>query len=95
LEAADALHAKPHIAWSAALYQTANRIAHLKFLIDHDVAAKLLFVYFVGDSEMHGPTSADEWRGAIHLAQLMLGLPKHHRLSEHIVHVFVPIQSLG
>jgi hypothetical protein len=94
-ETAGALHAKPLGPWIGPLYQMANRIAHLKFLIDRDIAAKLVFVCFLGDGEMRGPTSIGEWRGAIHVVRLMLGLPKRHDLSEHIVHVFVPIQSLS
>jgi len=93
-ETVSALHAKPLIRWTGALYQTANRMAHLKFLIDRKIAAKLIFICFVGDGDMHGPQSADEWRGAIHLMRLMLGLPKQHALTSHIRYVFVQVQTL-
>lgn len=93
-ETARALKAKPVVSWTGSFYQTANRIVHLKFLTDHGVAARLIFVCFVGDSDMNGPTSAEEWRGALHVARLMLGLPRQHKLSNRIVHVFVPVQSL-
>lgn len=94
-ETARALNAKPPVPWIGPLYQTANRIAHLKFLTDQNIAAKLVFVCFVGDIDMDGPTSDDAWRGALEMVRLMLGLPKRHKLSEHIAYVFVPVQSLA
>lgn len=94
-ETAAALHAKPLMPWSGPLYQTANRLAHLRFLTDQNVSAQLVFVYFVGDSDMQGPTSADEWRGALRVARHMLGLPRSHPLSDRIVDVFVPVRDLN
>jgi hypothetical protein len=86
------LGAKPLILWAGALYQTANRIAFLQFLIDQRIAARLVFVCFVGDTDIGGPPNADEWRGALYVTRCMLGLPKRHRLRDRIVHVFAPIQ---
>jgi hypothetical protein len=88
---ASALGAKPLSPWTGPLYQTANRIAFLQFLIDHQVAARLVFVCFVGDTDVGGPPSADEWRGALHVTRRMLGLPKRHPLHSRIVHVFAPV----
>ena len=35
--------------WLRLLYQYANRLAHLHFLLQHDVPARLIFIYFCGD----------------------------------------------
>jgi hypothetical protein len=94
-ETAEALHAKPLMPWSGSLYQTTNRLAHLRFLTDQKVPARLMFVYFLGDDDMQGPATADEWRGALRVARHMLGLPKRHRLSDRIIDVFVPVRDLG
>jgi hypothetical protein len=90
-----ALRASPLIKWTGALYQTVNRIAHLKFLDDHDVPARLVFVCFLDDSEMSGPTSIEEWQGAIELSRCLLGLPRQHRLSSRISHVFISTKEIG
>ncbi|MGE0034380.1 MAG: hypothetical protein AB7S93_01975 [Xanthobacteraceae bacterium] len=92
---AAALRASPLIPWTGALYQTANRIAHLKFLIDHDVPARLLFVCFLDDNEMSGPTSIEEWQGAIELSRCLLGLPRQHLLNSRISHVFMSTKEIG
>ena len=78
-----AFGATPAIDWTGPLYQTANRLAHLHFFTEHDVPARLVFVCFVGDGDVSGPSSADEWRGALRIVRRMLGLSKskkpHHR----------------
>jgi hypothetical protein len=60
--------------WLSPYYQYANRIAHLEFLRTREVPTMLLFVYFVGDQEMAGPRSADEWRTALNDVYDRLGL---------------------
>jgi len=94
LATTEALKAKPLIPWSGPLYQSANRIAHLRFLNNHGVPARLLFVCFVGDEEMTGPATAEEWTGALRVINLVLGLPKQHPLAERINYVFVPVFQL-
>jgi hypothetical protein len=88
------LGARPMLSWTGPFYQTANRLAHLHFLAAHGVPARLVFVCFVGDSDMKGPESADEWRGALHMVWRMLGLPKKHRLSDRVIEVFPAISEL-
>jgi hypothetical protein len=40
-----------------------NRLAHLYFLCElNGVPAFLVFVYFVNDQEMQGPTTKKEWQ---------------------------------
>ena len=86
-----AFGAKPLINWAGPLYQMANRLAHLHFLTMHGVPTSLVFVCLVGDTEMNGPESADEWRGALQVARRMLGLAKRHNFSGRVI--FFPYTS--
>ena len=46
--------------------------------------AYLLFIYFIGDKDVDGPQTAEEWRAAIEVAERVLGLPARHRLSDYV-----------
>jgi len=82
--------------WARTLYQYTNRLAHLYLLrVLNDVPAHLIFLYFVGDADMKGPSTSSEWAGAIRLAHAMLGLPHRHRLSSFIHDVFIDVKSLS
>jgi hypothetical protein len=74
--AARALCPEPTCDWSKQFYQYANRIAHGYFLNDlNTIPTKLVFVYFIGDTDMKGaPTSRAEWEAAIKTVQTVLGL---------------------
>ena len=79
------LGSRTHVDWSECFYQYANRIAHLYLLRElNDVEAWLVNVYFVGDEEMGGPNTTDEWQGAIRLMKSHLGLGKHSLRSFEI-----------
>ena len=83
------------IDWSETFYQYANRIAHLYLLRKlNNLPAYLVFLYFLNDSEMKGPTCAEEWQGAIKLVETCLGLPSKHKLSDYIFHVYLDITQL-
>ncbi len=59
--------------WLGCLYQSANRLAHLYFLLEcARVPAWLVNLYFVDDSI--GPTSAAEWEAAAEAVKSALGL---------------------
>jgi len=88
------LGANPKAHWSEAFYQYSNRLAHLWFLRSNGVNAKMVFVSFVGDHEMHGPESELEWTAVFKAADYVLGLPKRHELSNHIIHVYPNVRSL-
>lgn len=87
--------AKPVIDWAGPLYQMANRLAHLHFLTKHGVPTRLVFVCFVGDAEMEGPESADEWRGALRVARHMLGLRNCNTLSDRVIDIFPQTRSFS
>jgi hypothetical protein len=79
--------------WLRGHYQFANRLAHLRFLRQHGVDARLAFIYFVGDSEMTEVATEGEWVDVIHKAQAHLGVDAE-RLGPDVVDLFIDVQSL-
>ena len=59
-------------AWTGALYQNANRLAHLYWLESRGVQAWLVHLLFTGDP--HGSTSEGEWEEAAKLADEHMGI---------------------
>jgi hypothetical protein len=93
-ETAAAIRAKPRAPWADVFYQYANRLAHLDFLRRvHGRPAWLVFVYFVGDAEMHGPESEAEWRAALKVMKHVMGLSEGHPLSRYVIDVFPPVRG--
>lgn len=88
------LRAVPRAPWGNVFYQLANRLAHLQFLRSHNVNAWLVLANFVGDGEMHGPKTAEAWEAAYKIVEHVLGLPKRHALSKHIIHIYPTISDL-
>lgn len=78
--------------WLSGFYQYANRLAHLHFLRKHGVQAKLVFVYFMGDQDMHGPSKMAEWETRLKEVHRHLGLPD---TLPGMVNAFVPIDALA
>jgi hypothetical protein len=85
---------KATAAWDGLFYQYANRLAHHYFLRKvNGVAAVLVFLYFLNDRDMDGPTTEAEWRGASRLIRAALGLPAH--LDEFGVHdAYLDVRNL-
>jgi hypothetical protein len=79
--------------WSKTFYQYANRLAYAHFLRKKDVNACFVSVYFLNDSEMKGPKTVDEWKGALRLLHRCLGL-KERMLSKLVVELFVDVHCL-
>lgn len=79
--------------WLSPYYQYANRLAMLHFLSTEKVPARLLFIYFVGDSteNVHCPSSAAEWAAPLQKMKDHLGLPKSGPLLPHIHELFLPV----
>ncbi|MEX2029349.1 MAG: hypothetical protein WD906_00025 [Anaerolineales bacterium] len=81
--------------WMRVYYQYANRLAWLHFLrAENAVDAYLVFLYFVGASEVAGPTSESEWEPAIELAHQALELHEGP-LSPFVLNAFVNVQDLA
>lgn len=81
--------------WSKILYQYTNRLAHLYLLrVLNDIPTFMVFLYFVGDKEMDGPSTLNEWKSAIQVIKGVLGLPDHHRLSRYVLDIFIDVSQI-
>lgn len=87
------LGSKTDFDWSKTFYQYTNRLAHVHFLRQKQVSAYFVSVYFLDDSEMNGPKTSDEWRGALRLLHRCLGL-EEHILSKLVVELFIDVNYL-
>lgn len=82
------------IDWSKTFYQYTNRVAHLYYLrVVKKKPAFLVNIYFVGDESVKGPKSVEEWKGAIKVMQLYLGL-HHHKLKKYMADIFIDVKEL-
>lgn len=80
--------------WLTGYYQYANRLAHAYFLNEvNRVPAQLVFAYFVGDDDMRGPASREEWETAIAIGHEALGISG--RLPEYVRDAFVTVPRVG
>jgi len=90
----DFLNAKRNVDWTMHFFQYANRLAHLKFLrFDNELSAFLVFIYFVGDQDMNGPSTKEEWLGAIELLRSFLGIGRT-KLTPFMADIFVHVDEL-
>jgi len=92
-EVKDYMESKTDFDWSKFFYQYTNRLAHLYLLRKNGLCAYLVFVYFIDDLQVKGPTTLFEWKGAIKLLHLCLGIGRH-KLREYLANVFVDINQL-
>jgi len=93
-ETRDHLGSDTDFDWSRGFYQYANRLAYLYLLRKNQLPAYLVFVYFVNDLEMRGPTTIHEWKGAIELLHSYLGVRKH-QLQKFITEIFIDVNDLN
>lgn len=94
-ETKEFLGSKSPADWSQCFYQYANRISHLYYLrVLNNLPTYLIFLYFVNDNEMNGPTSIEEWKRAIDLvhAHLVFG---HNKLSKYVIDAFVDVNEIS
>jgi hypothetical protein len=87
------LNSKSEFNWSKCFYQYTNRLAHLHLLRKNELQAYLVFVYFINDPEMKGPTTAYEWEGAMKLLHSCLGIGRH-KLQNYVTDVFIDLNRL-
>ena len=77
--------------WSRQFYQYANRIAHAHLLHTlNDIPTKLVFLYFVGDADVNGPTSREDWEAGIHVVHQSLQL---QTLPPYVLDVFIDVRA--
>tara|TARA_R110000868_G_scaffold400516_1_gene675104 strand:- start:10265 stop:10939 length:675 start_codon:yes stop_codon:yes gene_type:complete len=82
------------IDWSKTFYQYTNRIAHLYYLrVVRKKPVFLVNIYFIGDKTVDGPKTEEEWKGAIQVMQLYLGL-HHHKLKKYMADIFIDVKEL-
>jgi hypothetical protein len=81
--------------WDEIFYQYANRLATLYFLrVVNGQPAHLAFVYFLNATDVEGPTTVREWKGAIRLLHAALGVSEK-RLRPFVHEVFVDVLELA
>ena len=85
------LHASPGVDWSLCFYQYANRIAHAWFFAEMcNQPVRLVFLNFIGDVEMAGPSSRAEWESALAVIHAALGI--RGRMPRYVCEVFVDVR---
>jgi hypothetical protein len=87
--------------WLRPYYQYANRLAHLHFLLQHNISARLLFIYFCGDNwngkrlpngkKPQCPKDAQEWDVHVKAVHKRLGLRGKSRLEERVHDLFLHV----
>lgn len=79
--------------WTTPHYQYANRLALLQFLQQHGVSARLVFIYFTGDTNPRAdcPTTTEAWNEALKAMKIKLGLSGKSALEQRIHEVFLPV----
>jgi hypothetical protein len=80
--------------WLGRGYQVANRLAVLRFLLSQNEPARLLYIYFIGDSYKVCPRSAKRWRSLIADVYAQMGLPEEYALSSRVHYFFPDVSTL-
>ena len=88
------VNSKSEADWFSYFYQYTNRLTHLYLLRAlNDIPAFLVFIYFLNDEVMQGPSTEAEWRAAIKLTHKYLGI-KRNKLSRYVGDVFIDVGEL-
>lgn len=80
--------------WLHGYYQFCNRLAVLHFLNKHDIPARLLYIYFLGDRgdpRRTCPYDEEGWQEALRAQEEHVGLPQGHKLEARMHKLFLPI----
>lgn len=80
--------------WLTRHYQLCNRVAVLHALMEQGVAARLLFIHFIGDRGGPGrtcPNTAAAWTEALAAQDAHVGLPASHPLDDRIHRLFLEV----
>jgi hypothetical protein len=80
--------------WLHTYYQLCNRIAALYLLSKRSVPARLLYVYFVGDTGDERRTCPQDevgWGEALRAQEEHIGLPAAHKLEARMHKLFLPV----
>jgi len=81
--------------WNKKYYQKANRILFLDYLIDNNIKAKLLFVYFLNaykkDGKQIGINSSSVWSDLIKKQDDYLGISNNKLMKDIIVNLIIDV----
>ncbi len=94
-EVKEYLNANNSIDWTGTFYQYANRIAHLYYLrVLNGIDAYLVNIYFLNDESVEGPSTKEEWQGALTVIKQYLGIPKRNKLDKYMLDIFIDTKNL-
>ena len=94
-EVKEYLNVNNNIDWTGTFYQYANRIAHLYYLrVLNGIDAYLVNLYFLNDKSVDGPSTKDEWIGALAVIKQYLGIPKRNKLDKYMLEIFIDTKNL-
>lgn len=79
--------------WLAGYYQLANRLAHLWFLREHGIDARLVLLQFTGETRMPTSSAREAYDAAFAAAAAHLGFADRAMPSD-VVHVHVDVDEL-
>jgi hypothetical protein len=81
--------------WLKPYHQYANRLAHLHFLLQHNISARLVFIYFLGDQWPNErdicPETEEEWRPELKRMYRHLGLEGRSKLEDRVHDLFLHV----
>jgi hypothetical protein len=86
--------------WLSPYYQYANRLAHLQFLLQHNIPARLVFLYFYGDDwgdkTINGkapncPKDAKGWDACLKEMHARLRIHGQSNLEQRVHSLFLPV----
>jgi hypothetical protein len=88
------LKANPSVDWTRTFYQYTNRLAYLYLLRElNQIDAYLLNIYFVNEARLKGPSTIEEWKGALALLKIHLGITRT-KLTPFIKDLFIDVNEL-
>lgn len=83
--------------WYKEYYQYANRLAVLDFLHSEGIPARLVYVYFCGDTGPKNkirPESQEKWQPYLDQVESYLGIQAGHSLKDRVHQVFLPVHPM-
>ena len=94
-EVKEYLNIHNNVDWTGTFYQYANRIAHLYYLkILNGIDAYLINIYFLNDKSVEGPSTKEQWKGALTVIKQYLGISKRNKLDKYMLDIFIDTNNL-
>jgi hypothetical protein len=91
-----AFNVEPEYNWLTPYFQFCNRLAVLYFLTAvHNIAARLVFVYFCGDTfpSRNCPVNEQAWQPTLANLQTTVGLTGQSNLEQPVHKLFLPVHE--